>query len=70
MSFRIRNDNITISVTREVAARLSPSTLPGETNALHLLTARAALPQIRVEKLIGSQANYEIQIKISIYFKR
>ena len=37
---------------------LSPSTLPGETNALHLLTARAALPQIRVETQIGSQANY------------
>ena len=29
---------------------------------------RAALPQIRVETLIGSQANYEIQIKIPIYF--
>ena len=42
---------------------LSPSTLPGETNALHLLTARAALPQIRVETLIGSQANYEIKLK-------
>ena len=36
--------------------------------ALHLLTARAALPQIRVETLIGSQANYEIKIKITIYF--
>ena len=47
---------------------LSPSTLPGETNALHLLTARAALPHIRVETLIGSQANYEIKIKITIYF--
>ena len=42
---------------------LSPSTLPGETNALHLLAARAALPQIRVEALIGSQANYEIKLK-------
>ena len=52
----------------EVAAILSPSTLPGETNALHLLTARAALPQIRVETLIGSQANYEI--KITIYFEQ
>ena len=51
-----------------MAALLSPATLPGETNALHLLTARAALPQIRVETLIGSQANYEIQIKITIYF--
>ena len=44
---------------REVAALLSLSTLPGETNALHLLTARAVLAQIRVETLIGSQANYE-----------
>ena len=51
-----------------MAALLSPSTLPGETNALHLLTARAALPQIRVETPIGSQANYEIEIKITIYF--
>ena len=37
-------------------------------SALHLLTARAALPQIRVEKLIGSQANYEIKIEMTIYF--
>ena len=51
-----------------MAAPLSPSTLPGETNALHLLAARAALPQIRVGTLIGSQANYEIKIKIMIYF--
>ena len=51
-----------------MAALLSPSTLPGETNALHLLTTRVALPQIRVETLIGSQAYYEIQIKITIYF--
>ena len=51
-----------------MAALLSPSTLPGETNALHVLTAMAALPQIRVETLIGSQANYEIKIKITIYF--
>ena len=29
---------------------------------------RAALPQIRVQTLIGSQANYEIKIKITIYF--
>ena len=49
-----------------MAALLSPSTLPEETNALHLLTARVALPQIRVEMLIGSQAN--CQIKITIYF--
>ena len=40
----------------------APSTLPGETNALQLLTARAALPKIRVETLIGSQANYEIKL--------
>ena len=51
-----------------MAAPLSPSTLPGETIALHLLTARAALPQIRVETLIGSQVNYEIEIKRMIYF--
>ena len=51
-----------------MAALLSPSTLPGETNALHLLTARATLPQTRVETLIGSQANYEIKIQITIYF--
>ena len=31
-------------------------------------TARAVLPQIRVKTLIGSQANYEIKIKITIYF--
>ena len=49
-------------------ALLNPSTLPGETNALHLLTARAAFHQIRVDTLIGSQANYEIKIKIIIYF--
>ena len=50
-----------------MAALLSPSTLPGETNALHLLTARAALPQIRVETLIGFQAiKIEIKIKITI----
>ena len=53
---------------REVAALLSPSTMPGETNAQHLLTAGAALPHIRVETLIDSQANYEIKIKITIYF--
>ena len=49
-----------------MAAPLSPSTLPEETNVLHLLTARAALPQIRVETLIGPQADYKI--KITIYF--
>ena len=38
-----------------MAALLGPSTLPGERKALRLL----ALPQIRVETLIGSQANYE-----------
>ena len=51
-----------------MAALLIPSTLPGEIHGLHLLAARAALPQIRVETLIGSQANYEIKIKITIYF--
>ena len=40
--------------------------MPRETNALHMLTARAALPHIRVETLIGSQATYEIKIKITI----
>ena len=51
-----------------MVALLSPSTLPRETNALHLLPARAALPQIRVETPVGCQANYEIKIKITIYF--
>ena len=51
-----------------MAALVSPSTLPGERHVLHLLTARVALPQIRVETLIGSQANYEIKIKITKYF--
>ena len=40
-----------------------PSTLLGarcgETNALHLLSAKAALSQIRGQTLIGSQDNYE-----------
>ena len=49
-------------------ATLSPSTLPGERDALHLLPAKAALPQIRVDTLIGPQANYEIKYKITIYF--
>ena len=52
-----------------MVALLSPSTLPGETNALHLLTARAALPQIRVEVLIRSQANYDIKIKMIYFYK-
>ena len=47
-----------------MAALLNPSPLPGERDALHLL----ALLQIRVETLTGSQANYEIKIKITIYF--
>ena len=45
---------------------VTEATLPGETDVLHLLPASSALPQIRVETLIGSQANYEI--KITIYF--
>ena len=53
-----------------MAAPLSPSTLPGETHALHLLAARASLPQIRVETLIGTQANYEINIKITTHFNK
>ena len=51
-----------------MAALLNPRTLPGERDVLHLLPARAALPQIMVEILIGSQANFEIQIYITIYF--
>ena len=51
-----------------MAALLNPSTLPGERDALHLLATRVALSQIRVETLIGSQANYEMKIKITIYF--
>ena len=53
-----------------MVALLCPSTMPGETHDLHLLAARAALPQIRVETLIGSQINYEINIKITIYFNK
>ena len=52
-----------VALVPQVAALLSPSTLPGETNTLHLLTAKTALPQIRVETLIGTQANYEIKFK-------
>ena len=50
-----------------MAALLSPSTLPGERDVLHLLPARAALPQIRVETLIGFQANYDIKLTIHFY---
>ena len=49
-------------------ATLSPSHPPGEKDVLHFRPARAALPQIRVETLTGAQANYEIKIKITIYF--
>ena len=38
-----------------------------QTMGLHFRPARVALPQIRVETLIGSQANYEIK-KLIIYF--
>ena len=51
-----------------MAALCSPSHPPGENMGLHFRAARAALPQIRVETLIGSQANYEIKMKITIYF--
>ena len=51
-----------------MAALVSPSHPPGETMGLQFRPARAALPQISVETLIGSQANYEIKIKITIYF--
>ena len=51
-----------------MAALSSPSTLPGERDILHLLPARAALVQTRIQTLIGFQANDEIKIKITIYF--
>ena len=51
-----------------MAALLSPSSQPGERDVLHLLTTRAALPQIRVVTLMGSHVNYEIKIQITIYF--
>ena len=57
--------DVVASVTH---AQLRTSTLLGERYVLHLLPARAALPQIRVETLIGAQANYEIKIKLTIYF--
>ena len=40
---------------------------PGERVGLHFRPAMAALPQIRVETLIGSQVNYEITIRIYLY---
>ncbi len=58
---------VVVMFSKTRAFRHTP-TLPGETNALHLLSTKAALPQIKVETLIGSQANYEIKIKITIYF--
>ena len=48
-----------------MAALLSPSTLPGETNALHLLTARAALPQIII--FLITIYFYKITISIKKY---
>ena len=51
-----------------MAARLSPSTSPGVNVDLHFRAVGAALTQIRVDMLIGSQANYEIKIKITINF--
>ena len=53
-----------------MAALLSPSTSPGINVGLHVRAARAALPQIRVETLIGSQANDEIKIKIMISYEK
>ena len=50
-----------------MTALLRPSQPPRERDVLHFRRARAALPQIRVETLIGSQANYEIKTKIAIY---
>ena len=46
-----------------MAALLNHSHPPGENVGRHFRAARAALPQIMVETLIGSQANYEIKIK-------
>ena len=44
-----------------MAALLSPSGLPGKLMLSAVVTARAALPQkIRVETLIGRQAEFEI----------
>ena len=42
-----------------------PSTLPGGSNALHLLPAMAALPQIRIETLIGSL--FLLMVSSSLY---
>ena len=53
---------------REVAALLRSSHPPDERDVLHFRLVRAVLPQIRIETLIGSQANYEIKLKITIYF--
>ena len=46
-----------------MAALLSPSPAWGKSGS-----AFSPLPQIRVETLIGSQANYEIKFEITIYF--
>ena len=46
-----------------MAAFLSPSRQPGENMGLHFRATRAALPQIRVDTLIGSQADFVIKIK-------
>ena len=51
-----------------MTALVSPSHPPAENVGLHFRAARAALPQIRVQTLIGSQADYEIKIQITIYF--
>ena len=45
-----------------------PFTPVWENNGSAFSTRRAALPQIRVDTLIGSQANNETKIKITIYF--
>ena len=50
------------------SVRWQPLTPAWENMGLHFRAARAALPQIRIETLIGSQANYKIKIKITIYF--
>ena len=51
-----------------MAALLRPSTLPGQTNDLHLLTPRAAVPQIRVETLIGIKLQLHIKIVDLVLF--
>ena len=50
-----------------MASLLNLPTLPGELMGCSC-NVRAALPQIRVEMLIGSQAEFEITKQITILF--